>query len=77
MEEGFDAEGICFRYSIWHPHKNSLVCNGKELRYMCHFGIGDLPKVFFNQSCTFANKFDLDVPNGPDAVACVHPHLTS
>ena len=76
-DKDFKSDEICFRYSIWHPKRIKLQCAGKEIRYMCHFGLGDLPKVFFNQSCTFANKFDLHVPNGRDAIACVHAHLTS
>lgn len=79
MDTDFRYNGTndqCYRFSIWHPGKtgrNSL-CKGKEIRYMCHFGLRDLPFVFFDESCAFANKFDLNVPTGPEAIACVHSY---
>ena len=78
LDDEFDSESLCFRFSHWHSRSDAEKgCAGKQIRYMCHFGLGDLPKVFdAKQSCTFANKFDLTVPNGPDAVACLHAYLT-
>ena len=32
-DDDFDSEGLCFRYSVWHPVRDSLKCSGKVLRY--------------------------------------------
>ena len=77
MDADFRTDGTngqCYRFSVWHPGQkgSDTLCKGKEIRYMCHFGLRDLPFIFFNTTCTFANKFDLNVPTGPEAIGCIH-----
>lgn len=51
------------RYTVWHPNANnpgaSLECNGKWVRDICIFGVGDLYRLY-DRPELLANKFHLD-----------------
>lgn len=47
------------RFKNWETSPNSLPCNGKYVRTICIFGVGDLP-LLARRPEFFANKFHLD-----------------
>ena len=55
-EYGQWTQGICYRATMWRYKK----CEGKVIRQICNFGIGDLPKAR-SQGCLIGNKFSSDV----------------
>ncbi|XP_025105376.1 beta-1,3-galactosyl-O-glycosyl-glycoprotein beta-1,6-N-acetylglucosaminyltransferase-like isoform X2 [Pomacea canaliculata] len=57
------------RYKIWlHGGNYTGVCDGKAVRSICHFGVGDVPRMVASPYL-FANKFSYDYM--PLAYDCV------
>ena len=67
--------GVCLRKSFWFPaHSGPRKCHGHEIRYVCNFGVGDLPRLRKDSGkCLMGNKFNLDTD--PLAVWCQITHL--
>ena len=57
---------MCFRKSLWYYGADDN-CTGKTIRWICHLGVEDLPKVR-NEGCLMANKFDFEVDSA--AILC-------
>ncbi|XP_059096883.1 N-acetyllactosaminide beta-1,6-N-acetylglucosaminyl-transferase-like isoform X2 [Tigriopus californicus] len=49
--------GGCVRLSWWGDNN----CKGENVRAVCNFGLQDLPRLYQDGNCLFANKFNLDV----------------
>ncbi len=76
------GNGLCPRYSFWFdvitdwPLRH--LCKGEIKRYMCHFVLHDLPRIYSkNDSCLFINKFDPEVTGTAGALHCLHSKLVN